>query len=165
MPHPEHVDAFFAYIGRFGYRKPIERLCLGLVQDNPYPYVRGEAWHVLAKCSREPRSMTAADPRALTTRAVNIAKKKSQENLAERWGACHFLCVSEDVTSARRSRWLKYQAPLLLCLPKTSSPHYVHWALLRISRRPASITGHADRLSRTVHRVGLRPAEPGGAPD
>ena len=54
---------------------------------------------------------------------------------------------------------------LRLCLPKTSSPHYVHWALLRISRRPASITGHADRLSRTVHRVGLRPAEPGGAPD
>ena len=52
-----------------------------------------------------------------------------------------------------------------LCLPKTSSPHYVHWALLRISRRPASITGHADRLSRTVHRVGLRPAEPGDAPD
>ena len=52
-----------------------------------------------------------------------------------------------------------------LCLPKTSSPDYVHWALLRISRRPASITGHADRLSRTVHRVGLRPAEPGGAPD
>ena len=53
----------------------------------------------------------------------------------------------------------------VVCLPKTSSPHYVHWALLRISRRPASITGHADRLSRTVHRVGLRPAEPGGAPD
>ena len=52
-----------------------------------------------------------------------------------------------------------------LCLPKTSSPDYVHWALLRISRRPASITGHADRLSRTVHRGGLRPAEPGGAPD
>ena len=60
--------------------------------------------------------MTAADPRALTTRAVNIAKKKSQENIAERWGACHFLCVSEDVTSARRSRWLKYQAPLLQSL-------------------------------------------------
>ena len=27
---------------------------------------------------------------------------------------------------------------LSLCLPKTSSPHYVHWALLRISRRPAT---------------------------
>ena len=50
--------------------------------------------------------------------------------------------------------------------PQPRAPaDYVHWALLRISRRPASITGHADRLSRTVHRVGLRPAEPGGAPD
>ncbi len=47
--HPEHADAFFAYLGRFDYRKPIERLCLSLVQQNPYPYVRGEAWHVLAK--------------------------------------------------------------------------------------------------------------------
>ena len=114
--HPEHADAFFAYLGRFEYRKPIERLCFGLVQDNPYPYVRGEAWHVLAKYSREPRSMTAADPRALTTRAVNIAKSKSQENLVERWGACHFLCVSEEVTSGLRSRWLKYQASLLQSL-------------------------------------------------
>ena len=60
---------------------------------------------------------------------------------------------------------LRLSSLVILCLPKTSSPHYVHWALLRISRRPASITGHADRLSRTVHGVGLRPAEPGGAPD
>lgn len=29
--HPEHADAFFTYLGRFGYRKPIERLCLDLV--------------------------------------------------------------------------------------------------------------------------------------
>ncbi|MGC1953106.1 MAG: reverse transcriptase domain-containing protein [Gammaproteobacteria bacterium] len=114
--HPEHADAFFAYLSRFDYRKPIERLCLSLVQNNPYPYVRGEAWHVLAKYGREPRSMTAADPRALMTPAVNIAKNKSQENFVERWGACHFLCVSEEVTSARCSRVLKYQAPLLQSL-------------------------------------------------
>ena len=30
---------------------------------------------------------------------------------------------------------------LWLCLPNTSSPHYVHWALLRISRRPAKHHG------------------------
>lgn len=30
--HAEHVDAFFAYLGRFGYRKPVERLCLDLVK-------------------------------------------------------------------------------------------------------------------------------------
>jgi hypothetical protein len=114
IPHdPEHADAFFAYLGRFDYRKPIERLCLSLVEQNPYPYIRGEAWHVLARYYRETRSMTAGDPRALTTRAINIAKQKRQENFVERWGACHFLCVSEELTSSRHSRFLKYQAPLL----------------------------------------------------
>jgi retron-type reverse transcriptase len=114
--HPEYADAFFAYLGRFGYRKPIERLCLNLVASSPYPYVRGEAWHLLAKYSRESRSLTAADPRALTDRAVNIAKDKTQENFVERWGTCHFLCVSEEVTGGHRSRWLRYQAPLLQSL-------------------------------------------------
>lgn len=114
--HPEHADAFFAYLGRFGYRKPVEQLCLELVAKSPYPYVRGEAWHILAKYGREPRSMTAADPRALIDRAVKIAKDRLQENFVERWGACHFLCVSEKVTSRHRSRWLKYQAPLLQSL-------------------------------------------------
>jgi hypothetical protein len=111
--HPEHTDVFFAYLGRFGYRKPIERLCLELVANNPYLYVRGEAWHILAKYYREPWSMTAANPRTLTDRAVTIARGKFQENFVERWGACHFLCVSEMVTSGHQSRWLKYQTPLL----------------------------------------------------
>ena len=114
--HPEHADVFFVYLGRFGYRKPIERLCLDLVRNNPYPYVRGEGWHVLAKYSRDARSMTAADLRALTDLAVTTAKDKSQENLVEKWGACHFLCVAEEVTSSHHSRWLKYQAPLLQSL-------------------------------------------------
>ncbi len=34
----------------------------------------------------------------------------------ELWGACHFLCMSEEVTGARHSRFLKYQAPLLQSL-------------------------------------------------
>ena len=114
--HPEHADAFFAYLGKFGYRKPIERLCLDLVQNNPYPYVRGEAWHVLARCSPNTRSMTAATLGTLTNRAVRIGKDRSPETFVERWGACHFLCVSEEVTSRHHSRWLRYQEPLLQSL-------------------------------------------------
>ena len=114
--HAEHADAFFAYIGKFGYRKPIEQLCLDLVQNNPYPYVRGEAWHVLARYSPNARSMTTATIGTLTDRAVNISKDKSPETFVEKWGACHFLCVSEEVTSRHHSRWLKYQAPLLQSL-------------------------------------------------
>lgn len=114
--HPEHADAFFAYLGRFGYRRSVERFCHDLVSNSPYPYVRGEAWHVLAKHSREPRSVTVGDLRALVDRAVGTAKGKSRESFVERWGACHFLCVSEEVASGNRSRWLKHQAPLLQSL-------------------------------------------------
>ena len=114
--HPEHADAFFAYLGRFGYRKPIERLCLDLVQNNPYPYIRGEAWHVLARYSPKARSMTAAAIDTLIDCAINISRDQSPETFVERWGACHFLCVSEDVTSRHLSRWLRYQVPLLQSL-------------------------------------------------
>ena len=120
--HPEHADAFFAYLSRFGYRKPIERVCLDLVQNNPYPYVRGEAWHVLAKYARVPRSMAAIEPRHLTDRAERIARDRSQENFVERWGACHFLCVSETVTGRHRSRRLKNQSPLLQALLAPALP-------------------------------------------
>ncbi len=114
--HPEHADAFFAYLGQFGYRKPIERLCLDLVRSNPYPYVRGEAWHVLAKYIRKSRSEAASNLRALTDRAVNIAKNKSQESFMEKWGGCHFLCVSEELTARRHSGRLRKQAALLQSL-------------------------------------------------
>jgi hypothetical protein len=111
--HPEHADAFFVYIGRFGYRKPVERLCVSLVEENPYAYLRGEAWHVLARYHGEARSMTARNPEPLAKKAVNAARNKSPENFAERWGACHFLCVSEGLTVSRYSRSLRFQAPLL----------------------------------------------------
>ena len=114
--HPEHADAFFMYLGRFGYRKPIERLCLDLVDRSPYSYVRGEAWHVLARYRRHENALTGNTAEALASKAIALAKQKTQEKLMEKWGACHFLCVSEKVTGARHSHFLKYQAPLLQSL-------------------------------------------------
>jgi len=114
--HPEHADAFFTYLGRFGYRKPIERLCLDLVTSNPYPYVRGEAWHVLARYRRMPTTLGRRAISALTTKAIAIAKQHSGENLMEKWGACHFLCVSEQVGGKKHSRFLKFQSPILQSL-------------------------------------------------
>jgi hypothetical protein len=64
----------------------------------------------------------AANPQALIDRAVAIAKKKSRENLAERWGACHFLCAMEDGAGQHLSRWLKYQDPLLQSLLAPALP-------------------------------------------
>jgi len=111
--HPEHADAFFAYIGRFRYRRPIERLCMDLVVSSPYSYVRGESWHVLAEYCRVSGSMAARDPRQLTDRAITIVRSGSREDFAERLGACHFLCVVEELISGHQSRWLKHQVPLL----------------------------------------------------
>ena len=111
--HPEHTDAFFTYLGRFGYRKPIERLCLELIEHNPYPYVRGEAWHILAHYLREKRSLIASNPKNVTAKARKITRQRMRENFAERWGACHFLCVLGDTTGARHSASLKFQPPLL----------------------------------------------------
>lgn len=114
--HPEHTDAFFAYIGRFGYRKPIEKLCLSLINESPYQYIRGEAWRVLAQCLMVPYSVVSVSPRALTDKAIEMAKSQSQECFSEIWGACHFLCASEKTTSQRHSEFLRYQKPLLQAL-------------------------------------------------
>jgi hypothetical protein len=114
--HPEHTDVFFAYLGRFGYRKPIEHLCLKLVYDSPYPYVRGEAWHVLAKYIVKSRSGTAVQREALIDSAIKIAKHNPHDNFFEKWGACHFLCIAEVITSRHLSRFLKYQTSLLQAL-------------------------------------------------
>lgn len=114
--HPEHADVFFIYLGLFGYRKPVEKLCLQLVTENPYPYVRGEAWHILAKCCQEPQSITASNLASLTARATDIARQKAKETFVERWGACHFLCIADKVKKTYHSKLLKHQTPLLQSL-------------------------------------------------
>ena len=110
--HPEHADVFFSYLGLFSFRKPIEDLCLDLV-DNNYPssYVRGQAWHILARYRRRKGSTVFNNPTALEGKAIAISK--TSKSFMERWGACHFLCVSEDLSGSRYTRSLRSQSPLL----------------------------------------------------
>jgi len=125
--HPEHTDAFFSYLGRFEYRKAIERACFDLVDKSPYSYIRGEAWHVLARYCRVPKSLAATKVRRLTDLAIQIAKTRNAGILNEKWGACHFLCASEEITGMRVSRFLKHQPPLLQALlaPVLPSSAYI----------------------------------------
>ena len=164
--HPEHADAFFHYLGQFNYRKPIERLCLDLVENNPYSYIRGEAWHVLARYNRRAHSLTAARRLALVDRAVDIAKDKSSDNFVEKWGACHFLCVSEEVAAGHQSRWLQYQAPLLQALLVPALPdgafqkgEVVERFLRRTSHEPAlSLCSALHERGLTLSTFGLTAA-------
>lgn len=158
--HPEHADAFFTYLGRFAYRKPVERLCRNLVDHNPYPYVRGEAWHVLAKCLRDPRSMAATNPSVLTNCAVDVVKDKYQENFVERWGACHFLCVSEEVNGGNHSRRIKHQAPLLqsLLAPVLPDSAYAKGGIVETFLRGRSTPEPGLSVCSGLHERGLTPS-------
>lgn len=158
--HPEHADAFFEYLSLFGYRKPIERLCRSLVMQNPYPYLRGEAWHVLARYRREARSPIALEPELLTSRAIDIAREGTSENFVERWGACHFLCVSEELTLSPHSRLLKNLPPLLQSLLAPTLPEgaFAKGEVVETYlRRPAPEPGLS--VCSALHQRGLTPAD------
>lgn len=111
--HPEHADAFFAYLARSSPRRPITRLCLELVDRSPYAYVRGEAWMNLAGQLRSKRPIDARTRSRLVQRAIEIAKRRRPENFVETLGACHFLAVAEVVEGRRYSRFLNFQPALL----------------------------------------------------
>ena len=114
--HPEHADAFFSFITSCDFRRSILRLCLSLIKDSPYPYLRGEAWHVVARCLNNSHALTGIQRQDLTTKAIEIAKRKRSENFLERWGACHYLAAFENLTGSRHSRFLRYQSPLTQAL-------------------------------------------------
>jgi hypothetical protein len=120
--HPEHADAMFNYLAVFGPRKPIARLCRDLVVRSPYPYIRGEAWLVLAAYLQKPRFLARSAVRALLLLAVAVAKQKRPENFTETLGACHFLAFAETRGLGRYSRFIKYQPPLLQALVAEALP-------------------------------------------
>lgn len=168
MPnHPEHVDAFFSYIGNFDFRKPILRLCLDIIINNPYPYVRGEAWHVLARYLQVEDAVNEANIDKLKKKAIEIAKSRYDEYFMEKWGACHFLTVLEKTVGRRYSRFLNYQSPLLQALlapvlPDSAfaSNEAAYKYLRRTSFEPGlSICGRLHNLGLNPQSFGVRNSE------
>jgi hypothetical protein len=49
--HPEHIDAFAAYLSNHDKSRRIERVICDLLKRRrmPYDYVRGELWHIAAR--------------------------------------------------------------------------------------------------------------------
>lgn len=159
--HPEHTDAFFFYFGRFGFRRPIERLCLSLL-ESPYAYVRGEAWHVLARYLDHASSQSRERIDALIEGAMQLAKASGTTNLAERWGACHFLCRAELLTKKRLSRHTRHQPALAqaFLVPALPDAAYelddVVTSFLRASSPEPGLA-----LSAALHARGLTPKDLG----
>jgi hypothetical protein len=108
--HPEHIDAFVYFITQIKRDVRTIAICKDLIIESPYDYVRGEAWHVIA------RMMTAEEMVALVQLAIQIARKKTS-SFSLKWGACTFLCAAEYRGLGKLSKWLQYQEnPILQAL-------------------------------------------------
>jgi len=165
--HPEHADAFFNYLAFFGFRKPILQICLNLVVKSPYPFVRGEAWHVLARYLQTPIALDVAVRGDLKSRAISIAKDRRSEYIMEKWGACHFLAVLEAISGTHLSRFLWYQPALLQSLLANILPdralgagEAADYYLRRSTFEPGlSICGRIHGLGLTLGTFGLADSE------
>lgn len=159
--HPEHADAFFAYLARFTPRKSITRLCVALIDKNPYAYVRGEAWMNLAGQLQSKRPLDAQKRAILVKRAIKIAKKQRPENFTETLGACHFLAVAEVVEARRYSKFLNFQPALLQAfvsdvLPDTAFA--VDGAAHAYHLRTRTTFEPGISICARIHAMGLGPA-------
>lgn len=161
--HPEHADAFFSYINNFGIRISILRLCFDQISKGPYPYLRGEAWHVMARYLSNPGALTPYQRKLLTDKAISIVKVKQNENFLERWGACHYLVKSDRMNGTQYSKFLFYQTPFIQALLAPALPrgtyakgHLAERYLRRTSIEPGlSICGRLHALKITPLALGV----------
>lgn len=165
--HPEHADAFFSYLQQFNPRKPILNLCVDLIEQNPYPYIRGESWLLLANYLQNPRVLDRPTRQHLMRKATALAKRRRPEHLTEALGATRFLCASQNVGLARRCRLLKFHPPLLQALAAPGLPdvafargEVVEAYLRSESFEPGlAVCGRIHALGRTPSTFGILPAE------
>jgi hypothetical protein len=154
MPrHPEHIDAFVAYLCRHKATKALVDTCVEVLKASPYDFVKGELWHVLARVM-QPREM-----RGVVARAVEAAKDK-RASLSLKWGALHFLCIAEKAGLGRYARWAIYQDSALLhalLAPVLPDGRFVQGDVAeKMLRRSEFEPGIA--LAEQLVRLALRPA-------
>lgn len=164
--HPEHADVLFTYLGRFGFRKAILARCKDIVDSSPYPYVRGEAWQLLATYLRLKGKIPIATRNELIPQAIAITKK-GEAYFMERIGACQFLAASEVVGGQHHSRFLSYQPPLLQSFLADSLPDSAiaqgeaaeHFLRCSTCEPGLAMCGRLHGMDLTPNALGVSPQE------
>ena len=104
--HPEHIDAFVAYLNNFSRRPRIARAALDyLAADPPYSYVRGELWHVVARLA----------DRAEFQNGLELARSDARSRkgcVSLSWGVMHFLLRCEREGLCRLGPRLRAEHPI-----------------------------------------------------
>lgn len=114
--HPEHIDAFSAFLSLYNKSKPLEKRIKQLIKDDiPYGYVRGELWHILARIGD-----TATKIEMLPYAQADLKKIKSEISL--KWGCFIFLLSCQNEGLGKFSRKIILLSPLFQALAIQSMP-------------------------------------------
>lgn len=162
--HPEHIDAFTAYLSQYSYRKSIADLCIGVIASSPYEYVKGELWHILARNYQDPRAFSRLKRLQLVQDAIHVLKSPDA-SIYLKWGTGHFLCVAEDCDGILYTKFLNFQKSAILqallapFLPESAftSAGPARYFLVRSSFEPAVA------LAESLHRLKKKPSDLGVA--
>ena len=102
MPkHPEYIDAFSHFLSNYSHSRRILSVIDDILESGiPYPYVRGELWHILAR-------ITDTDYRRAKRPLALKELKGSSSDVAHRWGLLHFLISCERAGLGRASYRLR----------------------------------------------------------
>lgn len=116
MPHhPEHTEAFAAYLRQFRRTKRMVKACIALLRFTPSPFVKGELLHLLAAW------VTKVEARPLLSIAQDLVKKKDT-GVAGQWGAMTFLCRAETLGLGCLSKAVLTQRGLVQSLVMPALP-------------------------------------------
>jgi hypothetical protein len=104
--HPEHIDAFTAYFGRFDRSVPLRRaLEAYLVSGVPYEYVRGHLWRYLKRFGD--------DTTISRLRPVAVDELGSAAGLVHRAGIFEFLLEAEKRGNGRIAGRVRHEHPIV----------------------------------------------------
>lgn len=107
--HPEHIDAFLAYLGRVKPTMSITAACIATLNAVPSRYVKGELLQFLARVVQQPPHKNLRDV------AISLARDPNC-GVSAKAGALAFLCRCEVLGCGSYSRWIFRQPNLVQSL-------------------------------------------------
>jgi hypothetical protein len=125
--HPEHIEAFAAYLRQFRRSKNTLKACVDLLRFTPSPFVKGELFHLLAAW------VTKAEAKRLLSIAQDLVKRKDT-GAAGKWGAMIFLCRAEALGLGNYTRFVLGQPGLVQSLVIPALPATTLFAPASVAR-------------------------------
>lgn len=160
MPHhPEHTEAFTAYLRQFRRTKKTVNACINLLRFTPSPFVKGELFYLLAAW------VTRTEAKRVLAIARDLVKQKDS-GVVGKWGAMIFLCRAEALGLGNYSKLVLTQRGLVQSLVMPSLPGTTLFATAAVAKfleRKAVEPGlafavEALRARKTLKSLGVKKA-------